>query len=80
MMTINVFKKAKLSNEAAVPIHELEMAKNRLLLGIAAWIASYFLGAENFILLAFACYQTVNMTLYLAVRAKKLSKETYWLL
>lgn len=79
MMTINVFKKAKLSNEAAVPIHELEMAKNRLLLGIAAWIASYFLGAENFILLAFAGYQSVNLTLYLAVRSKKLPKEAYFL-
>ena len=78
MMQINV-KKAESSNEVTVPVHELEMAKNRLMLAIAAWIASYFLGAENFILFAFACYQSVNITLYLAVRSKKLPKETYFL-
>lgn len=78
-MKINLFKKADKTAEAAAPVHELEMAKNRLILGFAAWIASYFLNAENFILVAFACYQTINLSLYLSVRTKKLPKEAYFL-
>jgi two-component system, sensor histidine kinase RpfC len=78
-MKINLFKKADKTAEAAAPVHELEMAKNRLILGFAAWIASYFLNAETFILLAFACYQTINLSLYLAVHSKKLPKEAYFL-
>ena len=78
-MKINAFKKADPAKKAAAPVHELEMAKNRLVLGFAAWAASHFLSAENFILIAFACYQTINLTLYLAIRAQKLPRETYFL-
>ena len=78
-MKINAFRKTNSSIEQVAPMHELEMAKNRLILGVAAWVASYFLGAENFILLAFACYQTINLTLFLVVRGKHLPREAYFL-
>ena len=79
-MKINPFRKADRAAEAAAPVHELEMATNRLILGVAAWAASYFLNAEYFILLAFACYQTVNLALYLLIHTKKLEKEAYFLI
>lgn len=78
-MKINASRKTVSATEPAAPVHELEMAKNRLILGVVAWIASYFLSAENFILLAFACYQTINLALFLAVRGKRLPREAYFL-
>ncbi len=67
------------AHDAVVPAHEIEMAKNRLVLGSFAWIACFFLSADAFILYAFACYQTINLLLYTLVRSKKMPKEVYFL-
>ena len=79
-MKINAFRKADPAAEAAAPVHELEMAKNRLWLGLSAWAASYMLGADRFIFVAFACFLSVHLALYLAVRAKKVAREPYFLI
>jgi two-component system, sensor histidine kinase RpfC len=64
----------------AAPRHELEMTRNRFFLGLVAWTGSLLLGAENFILYAFAFYLTTHFTLYLALRAKILRKEINYFL
>ncbi len=79
-MKFNTSSKPDPSKDALVPAHEVEMAKNRLVLGVSAWIACYFLNADNFIFFAFALYQTVNFTLYSLVRSKILKKEAYFLI
>ena len=78
-MEINAFQRTDAAKQSAAPVHELEMAKNRLVLGIAAWAGSYFLNAESFISLAFACYQTVNIVLYALIRNKKIPRDAYFL-
>jgi two-component system, sensor histidine kinase RpfC len=62
------------------PRHELEMTRNRFYLGVAAWTGSLLLGAENFILYAFAFYLTTHFTLYLALKAQVLRKEVNYFL
>lgn len=79
-MKISAFRKADPATEVAAPVHELEMAKNRLWLGLSAWTASYMLGADRFIFIAFACFLSVHLALYLAVRAKKMPREPYFLI
>jgi two-component system sensor histidine kinase RpfC len=79
MMNINVPRKTDPAAEIVAPAHELEMAKNRLWLGLSAWVASYMFGAEKFIFVAFACFLSVNLALFLAVRAKRLPREVYFL-
>lgn len=65
---------------APEPRHELEMARNRFFLGVAAWTSSLLLGAEDFILYAFAFFLTTHFTLYMALRANVLKKEVNYLL
>jgi two-component system, sensor histidine kinase RpfC len=62
------------------PLHELEMTRNRIFLGVVAWMASYLLNADHFILYAFAVYLPAHLLLYAAVRAKILQKEPYYLM
>ncbi len=79
-MKIRAFKKSDPAAEPAAPVHELEMAKNRLVLGLSTWAASYMLGADEFIFVAFACFLSVHSALFLAVRSKSLRKEAYFLI
>lgn len=79
-MKLNLLRKTEPAAEAEAPAHELEMAKNRLLLGLGAWAGSYMLSAENFILYAFACFLTIHLSLYLSIRAKRLPREPYFLI
>ncbi len=79
-MKINAFRKTDSTAEAAAPVHELEMAKNRIFLGLAAWTGSYMLSADKFIFSAFALFLSVHFALYLAVRAKSIPRETYFLI
>lgn len=67
------------AKDSLTPAHEVEMAKNRLILGATAGISCYFLNADSFILYAFAVYQAVNLTLYLSARSNILQKEAYFL-
>jgi two-component system, sensor histidine kinase RpfC len=62
------------------PSHELEMARNRFILGVFAWSASYLLNAESFISYAFACYLSAHLMLYLMVKADVLHKEINYLI
>ena len=75
-MNINVFKKAESAVEPAQPVHELEMAKNRLILGLFTWAASYMLGADAFIFVAFACFLSLHTALFIADKSKSLQKES----
>lgn len=62
------------------PAHELEMARNRFVLGVAAWTASYLLSAETFIYYAFASYLSAHGILYLLFKARWVQKEKNYLL
>jgi two-component system, sensor histidine kinase RpfC len=79
MMKITIPRKTDKATNTAAPVHELEMAKNRIKLGLGAWTGSYMVGAESFILIAFACFLTVNFALFLAVRSKHMRREYYFL-
>jgi two-component system, sensor histidine kinase RpfC len=64
----------------AEPRHELEMARNRFFLALAAWVGSLLLHSENFILYAFAIFLCAHFTLYFALRLNILKKEINYFL
>lgn len=79
-MKFNAFSKAEPAAEPKAPVHEMEMAKNRLILGSFTWAASYMLNADTFIFVAFACFLSVHSALFIAVRSKSLRRELYFLI
>lgn len=79
-MKFSAFSKAEPAAEPKAPVHEMEMAKNRLILGSFTWVASYMLNADTFIFVAFACFLSVHSALFIAVRSKSLRRELYFLI
>ena len=79
-MTTSASSQPAQSEVIVVEQHEIEMARNRLLLGLAAWSASFMVSAGNFIFFAFAGFLSVHMMLYIALNRKWLTKEPYFLI
>lgn len=78
-MKLKTSLRPETAKNTVTPRHEVEMARNRIVLGLSAWIACYLLDADPFIIYAFAAFLTVHTLLYVSVKTGTLPKERYFL-